>query len=180
MDGSCVPLKGVEAGDLEKVSLTSELPLDAHLMVDDQRGLYRRIRGTKNLRNVILTIEKAPFPEISSLIDEIRSDHLSPFVSIWPGTPLSLLDPFVSLVDGILIMTTEAGVPNSVYIDDAEKRVGTIVEMYSGHGLKFLVDGGMNFSRLQIMQACGVGECVVGRSFFNTEERSSVMKLRAR
>ncbi len=178
MDGVCVPLTGVNIDDLLEISSITDIPLDIHLMVNNQRELYHRIKTTKNLRNIILTIGKDSYASVYSLINEIKEDHFHPYISIWPEMPLDILAPYVKYVDGILIMTTPAGVPNSVYMKDAANRVDTIISKYEGENLKFLVDGGMNPSRLLEMQKYKVEEFVVGRAFFDKESRGLIEKLR--
>lgn len=178
MDGKCVPLKGVELSDLFYLADNVDLPFDVHLMIENQTGFYETIRGIRNLRNIILTIENEDADTLVGLLKEIRSDNLSPVVAIWPETPLQMLSAFSDLIDGILIMTTEAGVPNSVFIEDSISRVAEIVSAYRLKRMKFIVDGGMTSSRLVEVNKLGVSTGVVGRSFFDHDERIRIEKLR--
>lgn len=171
MDGICVPLKGVGYDDLEYVSANTNLPVDIHLMVNDQRSVYRKVSRMRHLRNVILTIEHSCRSQLLTLVDEIRHDGYSPFVAIWPKTPIHRLHDYLEAVDGILVMTTEAGIPNSEYLDNSVMRVSEIMSLRPVGEKVVIIDGGMNTSRISKMSELGVDECVVGKSFFDDCER---------
>ncbi len=179
MDGVCVPLKGITEEDMEILKNLTQLPFIFHLMIQDQEKVLPYIYTLpKNEGNtVIFTIEGFSADYVLTLLKEAKGQNLQVGIAIWPSTPIDKLLPFIDYIDVVLIMTTEAGQPNSVFIPESFNRVAQIRKLI-GNAIAILVDGSMNYERLTKMEALGVNECIVGRSFFDEKERSRLATYR--
>ena len=175
MDGSCVPLTGVSLQTFRNVASQTILPLDVHLMVNDQAWWLNGLTSIACVRRAILTIEHCSNPELKSLLGMAKENGCSPWVAIWPDTPVSQLESLSLLFDGILIMTSLAGTPGSVFLDSSYERVRLISKLFPDK--RIMLDGGINASRLSRFSKYGIEESVIGRAFFDGHERTLLKKL---
>ena len=172
MDGICVPLKGLTEQDVDVIYSLTNLPIVFHIMARDQKSLLHYIWNLPKREGtmVILTVEDFEKKSVIFLLEESKRHGLQVGVAIWPSTPTTDLLHFLQYIDAVLVMTTEPGQLNSVFIPASFDRVSA-VKFLVGDGVDVLVDGSMNYERIRKMESLGVSECVVGRSYFNNYER---------
>lgn len=179
MDGICVPLKGLTEQDVDVIYPLTNLPIVFHIMARNQKSFLHYIWNLPKREGtmVILTMENFEKKSVIFLLEELKKQGLQVGVAIWPSTPAIVLLHFIQYIDAVLVMTTEPGQPNSVFIPASFDRVSAVKSLV-GDGINVLVDGSMNYERIRKMESRGVSECVVGRSYFNDYERIQLETLR--
>lgn len=102
-------------------------------------------------------------------------------VVINPGTPVGALEPILSLVDQVLIMTVNPGFGGQAFIPECLDKVQKVVEMRQRAGLDFdiEVDGGVDDKTIAACAKAGANVFVAGSYLFKADDLvSQVQTLR--
>ncbi|QTQ14845.1 hypothetical protein HRQ91_10425 [Treponema parvum] len=182
MDGICVPLVGVSYDALLKISRLYTLPIQIHLMVQNQMSELERILPLSAIDTVFLTIEKEPIDTILACLQKIRQAGKKAAIALWPETDIEMIESFITNIDNLLVMTTKAGVSQSTFLQTSYTRIENLLLFLKKKeiNLKIGVDGGMTAARLSKIKHLGVSYAVVGRSFFVPEEQVKIINLKLR
>ncbi|MEO6183553.1 MAG: ribulose-phosphate 3-epimerase, partial [Verrucomicrobiota bacterium] len=106
MDGHFVPNISFGPEAVRVVRPLTKLPLDVHLMCSRPEILLEPF--VKNGANR-LTVHVELAEQVTPLIWKIRSLGKKVGLAINPGTPMSALEPFLTQVDLVLVMTVNPG-----------------------------------------------------------------------
>jgi len=177
MDGICVPLKGLQISEVEAINKSIAIPIDLHLMVVNQRKYLQRLLGLSNLHVVIVTIENFTKELIRELLREIKNAGKIPGIAIWPNTDISKILDFAILCEVLLVMSTEAGVSQSLYIENTVHRIQQIQKILPSN-IALWVDGGMNRNRAMELQGVGAEGFVFGRTFFDSLQTPGILSIK--
>ncbi len=157
MDGVCVPERSMGFD----FTLPVGLGYQAHLMVEDPvRHLGRLPAGVDT---AIIHVESVT--DASEALSDARCRGLKAFLAINPGTPVDAVAPYLSRVDGVVVMTVEPGGYGSPFLPRCLGKVEAVKTM--DPGLVVEVDGGMNpetaASAVEVgADAVAVGSYVMG------------------
>lgn len=176
MDGKCVPLMGCAFDDIERISRLYNLPIDVHLMVENQYEIIDRLSGIKNVRNIIITIVNNSIDQNMCMLKKIRSQKQRAFISIWPDSSLADISEYKKFIDGALIMTSYAGRSKSVFLEDSYSRLNSVLNII-GEDYYYIADGGIRSTNLNNFPSI-LNEVVIGRAFFDSEERGLIERAR--
>lgn len=180
MDGICVPLQGITFNELIKIRDLSRLPLEAHFMVENQSSYVKKSLSTKLIDSFILTIEREKKEDLFNEISMIKEKGKAVGVAIWPSTDTQKLYPFIEKIDSLLIMTSEAGQPHSMFLESSYSRVAHIVKIIRSYSdVLCIVDGGIQPEMIPVLQKAGIEEAVVGRAFFDKSKRKEIEVIRS-
>ena len=145
MDGIFVPNITIGIPVVSAIRKITHLPLDVHLMID------RPLRYVDQFCDAgadILTIHVEADTQEHNLeaLRRIRQKGVRAAVSIKPGTPASAVDPYVDLVDMILVMTVEPGFGGQKFMEDMMPKVRALRKIIDVRipGVELEVDGGVN------------------------------------
>ncbi|MDZ7317451.1 MAG: ribulose-phosphate 3-epimerase [candidate division KSB1 bacterium] len=178
MDGAFVPnitFGPIVAAGVRKIT---RLPLDAHLMVRDADSQIEHFKEAGIDR---LTVHVEACPHLWSTLEKIKSHGLYAGVTLNPATPLSLVEPVLSLVDLLLIMTVEPGMGGQKLIPMTLNKIAEAAEYRRRHGLSFLIqaDGGIDETTAPLVVEAGADCLVAGTAVFAHENvREAVKNLR--
>lgn len=141
MDGEFVENKTESLEELKKV-LPLSIPFDVHLMVKDT---LQYIEEYATLRPHYITIHS----EVDGLlkgIDFIKSKNIKVGISIKPNTPISKIMPYLPLVDLILVMTVQPGLPGQKLIPNTVNKVNELkrIRDINKYHYQIEVDGGID------------------------------------
>lgn len=103
-------------------------------------------------------------------------------VVINPGTPVSAVEPLLSLVDQVLIMTVNPGFGGQAFIPECLEKVAAIAKMRDERGLSFdiEVDGGVDDKTIRACYQAGANVFVAGSYLFKAADLAAqVQTLRA-
>lgn len=143
MDGHFVPNLTIGAPVVASLKKVSNIPLDVHLMIENpEKFVPDFIKAGADYLTIHVEASKDP----GSLLKKIREAGVKCGITLRPGTPLSAIEPFISEVDLILIMTVEPGFGGQSFMDDQLKKVSRLRELFKGLKNPPLieVDGGIN------------------------------------
>ena len=178
MDGEFVPNISIGLPVLESVRKYSELFLDAHLMiVEPQRYAERFCKAGADL--VTIHYEAA---EESKLWEAIRSIHAcgkKAGISVRPGTPASVLKPFVPEVDLVLVMTVEPGFGGQSFMESMLPKIAEVKAMIDELHPECLlqVDGGIGAQTAVRVKENGANVLVAGSYFFRASDPAEAVKI---
>ena len=173
MDGVFVPSISFGMPILEALKRKTTLLLDVHLMiVEPERYIETVASMGADLINFHLEAAKDPL----AVIEKIRSLGKKVGLTIKPATPISALEPYLNLVDMVLIMTVEPGFGGQSLMPDCVEKVRDLRKRAQelGMELDIEVDGGVKASNLEMILEAGANVIVAGSAIFggNPEERT--------
>jgi ribulose-phosphate 3-epimerase len=143
--------------------------IDAHVMVEEPRRLVPELVEA-GAGAITLHVEASRHPHRTFLeLSQARGERdLIRGAALNPGTPVSVLEPLLELVDYVLVLAVNPGWSESPAQNTA-RRVAAIRHMAAEAGLDVLVgvDGGVNFDNAGQIAGWGPDVVVSGRSIFN-------------
>jgi ribulose-phosphate 3-epimerase len=166
MDAHFVPNLTFGAKTIKHLRKRTELPFDAHLMVDEPgRFLDEYLEAGCDSITFHVEIEE----EIAPTLQRIRAAGRAAGLAVKPGTPLAALEPYRGLLDIVLIMTVEPGFGGQVFMKDiARDKLLAAREILrdKAFGAEVHVDGGINRETAEYAGGLGVDILVVGSALF--------------
>ena len=170
MDGLFVPNITIGIPVVAAIRKITDLPLDVHLMID------RPIRYVEQFCDAgadIVTIhaEADTVENNQEALKMIRQKGVRAAVSIKPGTPASAVDPYMDLMDMILVMTVEPGFGGQKFMEDMMSKVRALRKIIDVRtpGVELEVDGGVNLTTGKTCVEAGANVLVAGSAFFKAE-----------
>ncbi len=165
MDGVFVPNITVGIPFVEALKPISTVPLDVHLMIVHPEN---HIRQFAEAGADILTVHCENNANIHSMLMEIRKQGVSPAITINPGTPAVMVEPLLTMVDMILVMTVNPGFGGQKFIPETLSKIRQIRKWRDERNLNLniQVDGGINEETARQCFEAGANVFVAGTSIF--------------
>ncbi|HEL0522677.1 TPA: ribulose-phosphate 3-epimerase [Streptococcus equi subsp. zooepidemicus] len=179
MDGQFVPNISFGADVVASMRKHSKLIFDCHLMVVNPE---RYVEAFAQAGADIMTIHVESTLHSHGALQKIRAAGMKAGVVINPGTPVSAVEPLLSLVDQVLIMTVNPGFGGQAFIPDCLEKVAAIAKMRDERGLSFdiEVDGGVDDKTIRACYQAGANVFVAGSYLFKAVDLAAqVQTLRA-
>lgn len=178
MDGNFVPNLSFGPDILKAFCKISPLFKDVHLMVKDPI-YYSDVFMDAGAQLITFHYEAIKEDEIVPLIEKIHHRDVQVGISIKPDTPVEVLEPYVDLVDLILIMSVEPGFGGQKFRENAPEKIRQVKEMIEKKKSKALieVDGGINAETGKLCREAGVDVLVAGSYVFKNEIQKAVQSL---
>lgn len=175
MDGHFVPNLTVGIPVVAALKKYSRIPLDVHLMIERPE---RFIEDFVKAGSDYLTIHVESTDRVAECLTEIRALGAKAGLTLKPGTPVQSLEPYLHLVDLVLVMTVEPGFGGQSFREDQVTKIRYLFEKRSELNLKYLieVDGGITDKTCQ--KVLGADVLVAGSFIFQGEARSNIQSLR--
>jgi ribulose-phosphate 3-epimerase len=166
MDAHFVPNLTFGAGTIKHLRKRTELPFDAHLMVDEPgRFLDEYLDAGCDSITFHVEIDE----EIEPTLRRIHAAGRAAGLAVKPATPLSALEPYRELLDIVLVMTVEPGFGGQSFMKDVAKDKLLAARALFSHrafGGEVHVDGGINRETAEFAGGLGVDILVVGSALF--------------
>ncbi len=178
MDGHFVPNISFGPEAVRAVRPLTKLPLDVHLMCSRPEILLEPF--VKNGADR-LTIHVELGEQVTPLIWKIRSLGRKVGLAINPGTPMSALEPFLTQVDLILVMTVNPGFGGQPFITETLPKIQQAFAWRAEKNLSYhiQVDGGINFQTTAECAHAGADAFVAGTGLFGQPSLArAVSKMR--
>jgi len=169
MDGMFVPNISFGFPVLEAINKISTKFLDVHLMIEKPE---RYLTQFKHAGANLITVHFEACTHIHRTIQEIKSLGCQVGVAINPGTPMTVLNEIIQLVDLVLSMSVNPGfggqtfIPNSV---QKTKDVKALANKCGNMNLKIEIDGGVSITNAKDLIAAGANVLVAGNFVFNSK-----------
>ncbi|MBD3184286.1 ribulose-phosphate 3-epimerase [Candidatus Poribacteria bacterium] len=159
MDNVLVPNTSINVKDVEKAA--PQKPMEIHLMVNHPVEYVEPYACIGAFR-IIFHIESADDP--AEVIKEIKSFNMKAGIAINPPTPVEKLDPYLDMVDLVLVMGVNPGFQGQKFIPDVLDKVRYIKKSHPDMTVE--VDGGVNPETGPSLVEAGVDILNVGSYLF--------------
>ncbi len=183
MDGHFVPNLTIGVPHVSQLKSITNLPLDVHLMISnplEQLGWYLAAGAD------ILTAHIEAFSheqDVRAFIECVRLAGKKPALSLKPDCPMEALDPYISDLDMVLVMSVFPGFSGQSYIEGSEERVAHVAQRAAKYNPLLLieVDGGISASRTAgLVCSKGADVLVAGSGVFAAPDpRAAIGEIRA-
>ncbi len=130
---------------------------EAHLMVVNPKEWVDKLVEL-GFERIIFHIESEDDPQ--EVIDYIKAKGVEVGLAVNTDTPINKVEPFLSKLDVVLIMTVEAGFQGQPFVVEALKKVEELKSMSSD--LKVGVDGAVKDTNIKEIEKSGVDLVVIG------------------
>ncbi len=180
MDGNFVPPITFGAQMASAVRALTELPIEAHLMVEHPEDHIEDFIAA-GVNCVTIHIETTRHPH--RLLQQITDAGVEAGVTLNPGTPMSELDAVVPICDRIQIMSVNPGWGGQQFIPESLDRINqarTMLDACGRERARVAVDGGVNESTIAAIVKAGADWLVAGSAVYNDRESvaDAVARLR--
>lgn len=150
MDGDFVPQRTIfNQADIMKV-FTTNLELEAHLMISDPDRRYLEFMHA-GFKRIIFHVEASLHPEVT--MANIHAWGGKAGLAINPHTSLDRLLPYLSVMDFVLVMGVVPGKSGQKFMPSMLKRILEI-KLYHPE-IEVCVDGGVNLSNAEMIVDAG-------------------------
>ena len=165
MDGHYVPNITIGPAVVKALRPHSDKPFDVHLMIAPADPY---LEAFVDAGADFLSIHPDASPHTHRSLQTIRSLGAKPGLVLNPGTPVSVIEPVIDLVDLILVMSVNPGFGGQSFIDSQLAKIETIRGMIDRTGCDIVleVDGGVNAQTAPRCIAAGATALVAGSAVF--------------
>lgn len=143
MDGHFVPNLSMGPSIVEACRRATDLPLDVHLMIEKpERYLENFARAGADS----MTVHIETCPDMEKTLSLIHDLGCQAGITLNPGTEASQIEPYLSLVDLVLVMTVQPGFSGQSFLPEVLPKIGQIRKALDKIKPEVLleVDGGIN------------------------------------
>jgi ribulose-phosphate 3-epimerase len=168
MDGHFVPNITLGAPVVASIRKATELPLDAHLMIEEpSRYIDDFARAGANWISVHVEAD----PHLNRTLQHIRELGVQAGVAINPATPLGAIEEILPDADFILVMSVNPGFGGQRFIPAAIDKIRKLRGIISSNGYRarIEVDGGIGPANLHSVLEAGADIAVAGSAIFHAE-----------
>ncbi len=181
MDGHFVPNITFGPALVQAVRARTRLPLDVHLMLTDP---LRYIQDFARAGGDTLTFHLESSSALPRVLERIRAERKRPGIALRPKTPFSALEPFLSDVDEVLIMTVEPGFSGQLFHPEVVPKIAEArkaLDRLRSHAT-LAVDGGVTPETIGPAAQAGADFFVCGNSVFSPDHspQEGLARLRER
>lgn len=169
MDGRFVPNISFGALIQRAVRDLTSLPFDTHLMiVEPERYLEDFLTAGSNL----ISVHVETCPHLHRTLQMIRSGGAKPSVVVNPSTPVTTIEPVLTEVDQVLVMSVNPGFSAQQFIEGVLPKVEQLRLIREARQLNFdiEIDGGINPQTAPLAVAAGVNVLVSASSLFQKDK----------
>ena len=177
MDGHFVPNISIGIPVVESLRKVTDLTLDVHLMITEPiRFAQRFCAAGADLVTVHLEADTAD--QIHETLSQIRAMGVKTGISIKPGTPAQALEPFLTEVDLILVMTVEPGFGGQRFMEDMMPKLRWLRDRLAqvNPGCLLEVDGGIDANTAPIVKENGASVLVSGSAYFKNPDKAAFVR----
>jgi ribulose-phosphate 3-epimerase len=143
MDGIFVPNITIGPVVIEALRKLTKMPFDVHLMIKEP---IRYVKMFADAGSDLLTVHVDAQDDAKGVLKEIMDLGVRPGITLNPKVPVETIDPFLDLVDLVLIMTVDAGFGGQSFKEIGLSKIAHVKEYAESHNpkLEISVDGGIN------------------------------------
>ena len=168
MDGLFVPSISYGMPVLKCVRKGTGLFLDVHLMIEKPE---RYIKDFANSGADLINFHIEATDDVEGTIALIRETGKKVGITIKPGTAPEAVEPYLALVDMVLVMTVEPGFGGQKLIPECLEKTAVVRKMVEEKGLTtdIEVDGGIDIDNVHLALEAGANVIVAGSAVFKDD-----------
>ena len=176
MDGHFVPNITFGPMVVAAVRKLTSLVLDVHLMIEEP-GRYVDRFVESGADGVTVHIEVCREP--TAQIEAIRSLHVEAGLSLNPETPVESVRPFLSQLDGVLVMSVQPGFGAQAFMPSAFEKIRKLRAWIDEDGLntQIMVDGGIHCETASLVREAGADVLVAGTALFGAAKMAERVRI---
>lgn len=143
MDGHFVPNFALGPEDIKAVAKLAKIPYDVHLMVTNPEPYIDRFAQLGC--SIIYVHAEAPI-HLHRTLSSIRNKGIKAGVAINPGTPLSVIEEVLDVIDVVMVMSVNPGFAGQPFIAASVSKVRRLKAMLQQHQSKaqIAIDGAIS------------------------------------
>jgi len=172
MDGHFVPNLSFGPQVLADLRPLTQLFFDTHLMLANP---HQFIESFAQAGAQQITIHVEPDYPVAQTLARIRSLGLKCGLALKPRTPVYAVEPYLSDVDNILVMTVEPGFGGQKFMADMLPKIALLAQWRAEKKLNYRieVDGGVDVETGLLCRAQGADTFVCGTAYFHAADRQA-------
>lgn len=110
---------------------------------------------------------------IPNVCRKIREAGMKVGLALKPGTPVNVIESYISLADMVLIMTVEPGFGGQTFMSEMMPKVKWLRDNYPG--LDIEVDGGVGLNTIDVCAKAGANMIVSGTAIIKALDQKDVI-----
>lgn len=175
MDGHFVPNISLGAVVYKHLKGKVDMVFDVHIMIENPEKYAKTfIEAGAD----ILTFHYEATQDVAGMINLIHSLGANAGISIKPGTDIAVLDPYLSKLDLILVMSVEPGFGGQSFMPNSLQKLQYLKDAKDKHKYTFAieVDGGINQDTGKQCVDHGAEILVAGSYIFGHKNRKEAVE----
>ena len=180
MDGHFVDNISFGPAVVKTIRGLTSLPLDVHLMIEHPNHYLPRFLEA-GANSITVHVEPEAKHDVAKTLGAIRAAKCGVGLSLNPATPFDAVEPYLSTIDLLLVMTVHPGFGGQPFRPEMMDKVKRAKAWRDSNGAKLHieVDGGINAETAATSIANGANILVAGTSIFGAQDyRSAIAELR--
>lgn len=173
MDGHFVPNITLGPTVYKYLKPDVNMVFDVHLMISEPQ---RYIKDFAIAGADIITFHYEAVTDIIGTINLIKSFGAKVGISIKPNTDIRVLDPYLSHLDLVLVMSVEPGFGGQAFMESALPKITYLRKMQKQYSYLIEVDGGINDKTGRKCIEAGADILVAGSYIFNAKNRQEAVE----
>ena len=149
-------------------------PVDVHLMV---KPVDRIVGDFVDAGADYVTIHPEATEHLHRSLSLIREGGVKAGLSLNPGTPVSVLDPVIDLVDLVLVMSVNPGFGGQAFIPRSLDAVRAVRRRLDGldREVRLEIDGGIKIDNIRAAGDAGADTFVAGSAIFGAPDYAATI-----
>jgi ribulose-phosphate 3-epimerase len=163
MDGHFVPNITIGPDVVKALRPHTGKPFDVHLMIapcDPYLEAFAKAGAD------LITVHVESGAHVHRSLQAIRALGKKAGVTLNPGTPESMIEPVIDLVDLILVMSVNPGFGGQKFVPGAVEKIARLRAMAAGRPIDIEVDGGVTPDNAAEIVRAGANVLVAGSAVF--------------
>jgi ribulose-phosphate 3-epimerase len=176
MDGHFVDNISFGPAMVKTVRGLTTLPLDVHLMIEHPDHYAPRfVEAWAN--GITVHVEPEAKHDVAETLKSIRAAGCRAGLTLNPATAFSLLEPHLTQIDLLLIMTVHPGFGGQAFRPEMMEKVRQARAWQTSHSANFdiEVDGGINAETAKLCVENGANVLVAGTSIFRAPDYAAAL-----
>ncbi len=164
MDGHYVPNLTFGPMLVKAIRKMTPLVLEAHLMISDpDKYLDNFISAGAD----IVLVHPSTCKSVADTLQKIKDTGVKSGLVVNPDEDLSMVEPYIELMDQLLIMSVYPGFGGQSFIPTATDGLVALLPTLQENGVLIEIDGGINQTTIGSLAQSGIQRFVAGSAVFN-------------
>jgi ribulose-phosphate 3-epimerase len=152
--------------------LKSRVPMECHLMITNPE---KYVEDFAKAGAWMITVHwEATKDKTKEVLEQIRELGVKPSLSLNPDTDVAEIEPYLDLVDMVLVMSVHPGFGGQSFIEEVLTKVTRLRELKPE--LDICMDGGIKADTGKQAVAAGANALVAGSYIFKAEDRLAAIE----
>ena len=163
MDGHFVPNISYGADIIKAIRPLTTKPFDVHLMISPTDAY---LRNFADAGAQIITVHAESGPHVYRSLQAIRGMGCQAGLALNPGTPITVIEPLLDVIDLVLLMTVNPGFGGQAFLHPVIEKCAAVRELIADHDIMLEVDGGITPETAALIVEAGAHVLVAGSAVF--------------